>query len=269
MSDLGRPEITSPSNPQVKRLLRLRRRRHRDREGLFLIEGYREILRALGAKVPITEIYVCEDLFLGDNETRLVERLTNTGAELHRLSAVPFRRVAYRDRPEGLLALARQFDSHLDRLEVGTDPLFLVVEGIEKPGNLGSMLRTADAAGVDGVIVADPTTDPFNPNVVRASLGSLFNVPLAVATTHNTLRWLSRNGIMPLVSRPTATASLWEADLSGAVAVVVGSEQYGLSRPWLAPEFPSVSIPMHGSADSLNAAVAAAVLLFEANRQRS
>jgi len=261
--------ITSPANPKVKRLVRLRSRRHRDSEGAFLIEGYRELTRAVAAGVRIDEIYVCDPLFLGTNEPELVERIMASGARCHRLAPDPFRKAAYRDRPEGLLAVAPQFDTGLERIRLRPDPLLLVMEGIEKPGNLGTMLRAADAAGVSAVVVADPTTDPFNPNVVRASLGCLFTVPLAVSTADGVIRWLAEHGIRALVTTPSTRDLYWSADYSGAVAVVVGSEQYGLSETWLDGRFPMARIPMAGSADSLNAATAAALVLFEALRQRT
>jgi TrmH family RNA methyltransferase len=168
-----------------------------------------------------------------------------------------------------LLAVARRFDTGLSRLRPGSDPLLLVAESIEKPGNLGTMLRTAEAAGADAVVAADPTTDPFNPNVVRASLGTLFRVPLAVAGSEETLAWLRDHGIRSYAATPEGAVPLWEADLTGAVALVVGSEQYGLSEAWMDAADGRVVIPMPGSVDSLNAAMAAGILLFEAVRQRA
>lgn len=261
--------IASVSNPRVKALVRLRDRRHRDDSGLFLVEGYRELDRALEAGVEIVEIYACPGLFLGGNEPRLVERAVAAGAEPVELGQAPFRKVSYRDRPEGLVAVARRFDTGLERLEATGDPLVLVIEAIEKPGNLGTMLRTADAAGVGAVVVCDPTTDPFNPNVVRSSLGTLFTVPLAVTSTGEAVAALRRLGIRSVATTPATSRLHWEADYRGAVAVVVGSEQYGLSEAWLAAADERVRIPMSGSADSLNAAMAAGVVLFEAVRQRS
>ncbi|HEY5650421.1 MAG TPA: RNA methyltransferase, partial [Acidimicrobiia bacterium] len=161
--------ITSSSNPQIKDLVRLRDRRHRDRSGTFVVEGYREVTRALDAGVEIERLYISRDLFLGPNEDEVIARVAELGAPVIDVAPDPFTKAAYRDRPEGLLAVATQFETSLDSLELAPEPLVLVVEGIEKPGNLGTMLRTADAAGCEAVIVCDPTTDPFNPNVVRAS----------------------------------------------------------------------------------------------------
>ena len=259
--------ITSPSNHRVKRLVRLRSRRHRDTAQVFLIEGFRELWRAADAGIRIEELYICEELFLGANEPELVGRIVSAGARPRHLAPAPFRKAAYRDRPEGLLAVAHQFDTSLPRLAVAGNVLLLVVEAIEKPGNLGTMLRTADAAGA-AVVVADPGTDPFNPNVVRASLGSLFTVPIAIASTDEVIVWLDERGIRTTVTTPSARMHHWDADYTGSVAVVVGSEQYGLSDPWLDGRYPAVRIPMAGTADSLNAATAAGIVLFEAVRKR-
>ena len=197
--------ITSTANPRLKGLVRLRERRERDRSGLFLIEGYRELRRALDGGISLAEVWCCPALYLGQNEAALVEAARARGAEIVEVAEAPFRKASYRDRPEGLLAVARQFPTGLDRLDLGPAPLLLVVEGIEKPGNLGTMMRTAEAAGAAALIVCDPTTDPFNPNVVRASLGTLFSLPLAVADTPDTIAWLHGRGIRTVATTPSAT----------------------------------------------------------------
>lgn len=260
--------ITSTTNPQIKDLVRLRDRRHRDQSGTFVVEGYRAVSRALDAELEFERLYICPELFLGPNEDQLIDRVSATGTPVIEVAAEPFRKAAYRDRPEGLLAVARQFDTTIDGLDLPKDPLVLVVESIEKPGNLGTMLRTADAAGCDGVIVCDPTTDPFNPNVVRASTGMLFVVPLAVASSEKTLEWLQQQDIATFATTPDTETLHTDSDLSGAVAIVVGAEQYGLSDLWLEQADHRIRIPMAGSADSLNAAMAAGITLFEAVRQR-
>ncbi len=262
--------ITSSQNPRVKALVRLRDRRDRDREGKFLIEGYRELLRAAQAGYPITELYVCPPLFQGVNEPALIYRLRDAGAQVIELAEGLFRKAAYRDRPEGLLGVAPQRRRRLDDLGLpaGGTPLLLVAEAIEKPGNLGTMLRSADAAGAAGLIVCDPCTDLFNPNVVRASTGTLFTVPVAEAAPDETLAWLRARGIRILAATPHARRRFTEVDLTGPVALVVGAEQYGLSERWLAACDLPVRIPMLGVADSLNVATATALLLFEAVRQR-
>lgn len=260
--------ITSLQNDRVKELVRLRDRRHRDRTGSFLIEGFREIGRAVEAATSLDTLYICRALFLGPSEEPLIERIARAGVEIVELAEAPFRKVSYRDRPEGLLAVAPQFDTSLVGLTLPADPLILVAESIEKPGNLGTMLRTADATGVDAVIVADPTTDPFNPNVVRASTGTLFTTKLAVDSTPSVLDWLTAQGVAVVATTPDADTVLWEADLTGPIALVVGAEQYGLSEAWLERADVRVRIPMAGTADSLNAAMAAGITLFEAVRQR-
>jgi len=253
----------------VKYLVRLRSRRTRDADGRFLIEGYRELSRAVAKGVLIEEVGYCQSLFLGSNEPALLAMAQAHGATLVEYDEAPFRKVSYRDRPEGLIALARQFPTGLDDLSLPAAPLLLLVESIEKPGNLGTMLRTADAAGVDAVIVTDPTTDPFNPNVVRASIGCLFVVPVAIAGSPETIAWLRHRGIRLVATTPRADRLHWDVRYSGAFAIAVGSEQYGLSDTLLDAADELVRIPMHGDADSLNAAMAAGVVLYEALRQRS
>ncbi|MDE0122620.1 MAG: RNA methyltransferase [bacterium] len=267
-TSLLRTFISSPQNPRVKALVRLRTRRERERKATFLVEGYRELRRALAWKRHLEAVYCCPPLYLGDNEEKLLSEAAQA-AEVVEMSEAAFRKVAYRDRPEGLLAVLRQPPLPLSGLRLGAAPLVLVVESVEKPGNLGAMLRTAEAAGADAVVVADPTTDVFNPNVVRASLGSLFTVPLAVAEGREALEWLRREDLRVIATSPAASEPCWKTDLSGRVAVVIGTEQYGLSDLWLEGADRKVSIPMSGTVDSLNAGSAAAVLLFEARRQRS
>lgn len=260
--------ITSTSNPRIKALVRLRNRRERDRSGRFLIEGYRELSRALGAGITLDELYVARGLFLGHNEAALVERTAATGTEIIEVSDAAFARASYRDRPEGLIAVARQFPAAISDVDLSGNPLVLVVEAIEKPGNLGTMLRTADAAGATAVIVADPNTDPFNPNVVRASLGTLFTVPIAVTDTATAIDLLRARGIKMLAATPEGAAPHHSLDMTGPTALVVGSEQYGLSSAWLDAADARIVIRMPGSVDSLNAAIAAGILLFEGVRQR-
>ena len=261
--------IVSLQNPRIKSLVRLRRRRERDQTNRFLIEGYRELRRGIDRQVELEAVYFCEELFLGDNEPDLLNDAQRSGAEVVPVGRAAFEKVSYRDRPEGLLGVARQFKTDLAARALPVNPLLLVVESIEKPGNLGTMLRTADAAGAAAVMVADPTTDPFNPNVVRASLGCLFTVPIAIASTSEAISWLKAKEIKTLATTPDTDKMLWESDMTGAIALVVGSEQYGLSTDWLEGADERLRIPMQGEADSLNAAMAAGVALFEAVRQRS
>ena len=260
--------ITSLQNPRIKRLVRLRERRERDEARAFLAEGYREVARALEAKAAVDELYYCPAWFLGEGEPALLAAASAAGARLFELSREAFAKVAYRDRPDGILAVAPQWRRTLESLALPAEPLVLVVEAIEKPGNLGTILRGADAAGCHAVVVCDPVTDLFNPNVVRASTGVLFSVPCVVAEAGPVLGWLRERGIRAVATTPSAQTPYTEADLRGPLAVVMGSEQFGLSDLWLKGSDLCVRIPMAGRADSLNVAMAALVTLFEAVRQR-
>ena len=277
-------KITSLQNPRVKQLVRLRDRRPRDEAGVFLIEGYRELRRALDKGIRPAELYVAPDWFLGANEPALIAQAEAAGAQVFELTKDAFAKVAYRERPDGLLAVAPQWRRTLGDLAtllagsgenepgaagLATVPFLLVVEAIEKPGNLGTILRSADAAGCQAVIVCDPVTDLFNPNVVRASTGVLFSVPVVVEESAVVRTWLRAQGIRAVATTPAAAALYTGTDLRGPLALVMGSEQYGLSDFWLRESDAQVRIPMAGQADSLNVAMAAIITLFEAVRQRS
>ncbi len=262
-------EISSLQNPRVKQLVKLRDRRSRDEAGVFLVEGYREIRRALEKNVVVKEFYFSPAWFLGENERALIERAAAAGAQLFELTKEAFAKVAYRERPDGLLAVAPQWRRSLADLALPEAAFVLVVESIEKPGNLGTILRSADAAGCDAVVVCDPVTDVFNPNVVRASTGVLFSVPLVVDESARVRQWLQERGIRAIATTPAAEKTYTDADFRGPVAIVMGSEQYGLSEFWLKHCDLAVRIPMAGQADSLNVAMATIITLFEAVRQRS
>lgn len=269
MCPVDAPEkISSLQNPRVKQLVKLRDRRPRDEAGVFLVEGYREVRRALEKRVALREVYYSPDWFLGENESALLAQAAEAGAQLFELSKDAFAKVAYRERPDGLLAVAPQWKRKLDDLVLPAAPFLLVVEAIEKPGNLGTILRSADAAGCDAVIVCDPVTDIFNPNVVRASTGVLFSVPLVVEESTRVQAWLQAKSIRTVATTPAAEKIYSDVDLRGPLAVVMGSEQYGLSEFWLTHADVPVRIPMAGQADSLNVAMATIITLFEALRQR-
>lgn len=262
-------KISSLQNPRVKQLVKLRDRRPRDEAGVFLVEGYREVRRALEKGVALSELYFAPDWFLGENEPALLAQAESAGAKLFELTRDAFAKVAYRERPDGVLAVAPQWKRALADLFLRENPFLLVVEAIEKPGNLGTILRSADAAGCDAVIVCDPVTDIFNPNVVRASTGVLFSVPLVVESSERVLAWLREKGVRTVATTPAAETLYTAADLRGPLAVVMGSEQYGLSDFWLKNADLPVRIPMAGQADSLNVAMATIITLFEAVRQRT
>ena len=221
----------------------------------------------MAAQWPIREVYAAPGL--ADAETRgVLAAVASAGVPVTELGDDAFRRAAYRSHPDGVLAVGRIPDTSLSRLEIVEGALVLVVEAIEKPGNLGAMLRTADGAGVDAVIAADPGVDPWNPNAVRASQGALFSVPIAIADAAGTEAWLAGQAMRIVAAVPTDEGpSPWEVDLTGPVAIVVGSEHAGVSARWRA--YQSVRIPMTGRVDSLNASVAAALLMYEGLRQRS
>ena len=260
--------ITSLQNPRVKNLVKLRNRRARDQQGIFIAEGYRAISRALEKGVIPSETYFSPDCFLGENEESLLETLKDSGTKLFELNKDAFAKVAYRDRPEGLLAVIKQWSYSLDEIKLSDPPFLLVVEAIEKPGNLGTILRSADAAGVDAVICCDSVTDLFNPNAIRSSTGVVFSMPTVMAGTQEVIDWLKANGIQTVATTPHTDRFYTDHDMTGPLAIVMGSEQFGLSETWLEQCDAKVRIPMAGQADSLNVAMATLITLFEAVRQR-
>jgi RNA methyltransferase, TrmH family len=261
------PEIVSPSNPRVKQLVALRRRRGRELSGVTLVEGYEELVLALDAGVRPHTLYVNPEL-AGRDRMSTVDRVAATGAEVVRLGPQAFEKVAYRESPDGWLAVVPSVPADLSALDLGPRPLLLVCEAVEKPGNLGAMLRTADAAGVAAVIAAGPVTDWGNPNLVRASKGTVFSVPVASASTAETLAWLAARDVTIVATTPHTDTLLTDVDLTGAVAIAVGAEKYGLSPELLAAASIRARIPMFGRADSLNVATSAAIATYEAVRQR-
>lgn len=263
--------ITSFANPRLKALTALRRRRVREESRSTLVEGFEELSLAVGAGVRPTAVYACPELFLpgvSAGPEELVARLVASGVEVVRVSRSAFERVAYREGPDGLIAVVPAVVRELEQLVVGPRDLLLVCQGVEKPGNLGAMLRTADAAGVAAVVAADPVTDWGNPNVVRASKGTVFSVPVVSVTTARLLTWLREQDVELAVTAPDAGLDYTEADYTGRVAVAVGAEKHGADDALLAAATCRVAIPMAGQANSLNVAAAAAVVLFEAVRQR-
>jgi TrmH family RNA methyltransferase len=264
--------LSSLQNPKVKQAVRLRDRSERDETGLYIIEGYRENLRYIEKGGHPRSLFFCPSLFLGSNEWPLIEAIQRTGAELCECTPHVFQKLSYRDRPDGLLAVAPQFRLTLQDLEkrfTKDHPPFLVIaEAIEKPGNLGTILRSSDACGVDALIVCDRCTDIFNPNVVRASVGTLFTVPVAEASSSETLPWLKKQGIRILAATPAAKVEFTQVNLKEPVAIAVGTEQLGLSDQWMDGADIQVKIPMCGIADSLNVAMATTLLLYEVFRQR-
>ncbi|MGH8915269.1 MAG: TrmH family RNA methyltransferase [Acidimicrobiia bacterium] len=253
-------DITSPSNPRIKRLVGLRDRRPRDLESVYVVEGEPDIDRAVAAGRRPVEVYYDPERYRSSPYPAGVE-LAVEGPALDKAS--------YRGRSQSVIAVFEQFPVSLDSLTPGRDPLVLMIEAIEKPGNLGAMLRTADAVAADAVIAADPGTDPFNPNVIRAATGALFTVPIAVTDLPTAVAWLQEREIRIVAADPRGATALWDIDLTGRRALVVGSEHRGLSDAAGAAADVTVAIPMHGITDSLNASVSMALLAYEALRQRS
>ena len=243
----------------VKDLVRLRSRRHRDATGQFVIEGRRAVEMAIAHGVDIRHQIVAPELggTAVDGDHDLIE-----------MAAAPFEKASIRQNPDGVLAVASHLDTRLANLRLGPSPVVVVVESVEKPGNLGAVLRTADASGVDAVVIANAATDIHNPNVVRASQGALFTVDLAVASTPEVLAWLTHRQIDLVATTPEAEMSYWEAKWGPAVAIAIGTEATGLSQDMLDAATIKVSIPMSGSVDSLNASVSAALLMYEVRRRQ-
>jgi TrmH family RNA methyltransferase len=259
--------ITSPQNPRVKQVVRLRDRRHRDEEGLLLVEGAPELALALAGGAHPQTVYYCPAL--ASDTAGLLARAAQAGAEAIEVSALIFEKMAYRENPDGILAVLAMIRGTLDNLPTRERPLYIVAEAVEKPGNLGALLRSADAAGASGVIVCDPATDLSNPNVVRSSRGTLFTVPVAEATTAETILWLRRHNVAIIAATPLASLIYTQADLRGPIAIAVGTEDQGLTPAWLNQADIQVRIPMQGQVNSLNVATAATLLLYEALRQRT
>jgi TrmH family RNA methyltransferase len=255
-------ELTSTRNPRVKQLVALRRRRTRDELGVTLIDGYDELLLALDAGVRPESVYHCPAY--GD------DRADGRVDEPVLVSREVFAKISYREHPDGWLAVVPSPAVPLGSLTLPANPLVLVCEAVEKPGNLGAMLRTADAAGVAAVVAAAAVTDWGNPNLVRASKGTVFSVPVASGDTAEVLAWLAAHGVAVVATSPDAAddATLDRIDLTGAVALAVGAENVGLSPELLAAAQHAVRIPMFGRVNSLNVSAAAAIGLYEAVRQR-
>lgn len=263
------PRIESSHNRRIVSAAQLRKRRERERTGLILIEGARELSRALEGGITISEVFVCPNPAMGAEERGLLAELEARNTRLAEVGPRAFEKISYRDSTSCFVAVAERKEKKLDALSPGDAPLFLVADAVEKPGNLGAMFRTADAAGATGLIISEPRTDVFNPNVIRSSLGTVFTVQLAVAGAEETIAWLEGRGIGIITSTPHGAIPYTEADLRSPCAIVVGSEEQGAGEIWIAASECKVRIPMKGAADSLNVSAAAAVLLYEAQRQRS
>lgn len=262
-------ELTSPSNPKLKRVVKLRTCAAREESGEMIVEGYRECRRALDRGYKPHAIFHCPDFYLkNENEPQLVADAAKAGAEVFTCTKTCFTKIAYKERPDGLLMVGPHISIKLADLKLPPHALIIVTEAIEKPGNLGTILRSADAAGAAAVIVCDRTTDIHNPNVVRASTGTMFSVPIVEASSEEALAYLKAHNFSILAATPHAEKLHSEVDLTGNVAIALGAEQYGLTAKWMDGADLRVRIPMLGMADSLNVSAAATILVYEAVRQR-
>lgn len=256
--------ITSTHNPKVKSLLSLEKPRERRRQQLFIIEGKKEIGLALGAGYKIGNLFYCLDLVPKTD-------LKSLGIEEKFLVPVTqevFDKIAVRENSGGVIAVAEMKTHRLEEIKLSKNPLILLLESVEKPGNLGAILRTSDAAGVDALIICDPQTDFYNPNVVRSSLGCVFTKQIASASSDDAIAWLKKNKVNIYCTYLKASKPYCEADFTLPTAIVMGTEATGLSDVWVKNSMANIIIPMQGEIDSMNVSTAAAVVVFEAVRQR-
>ncbi|MFA6306543.1 MAG: RNA methyltransferase [Patescibacteria group bacterium] len=255
-------KIDSLQNEKIKNLVKLRESsRERKEQGLFLIEGWREISLALKGGIEIENIFYCQDYIkqeLEFDEEKLIE-----------VAKKVFAKIAYRENPDGFLAVAKSRQKKLTAIKLSAKPLIIILEAIEKPGNLGAILRTADAAGADAVIINDANTDIYNPNVIRASQGTVFTVPTALSTIDETVEFCRSWQIKMFATTPEAKREYTEASYNQGCAMVMGAEDKGLSEAWLKAADEKIKIKMSGKIDSLNVSVSTAIILFEALRQRA
>jgi TrmH family RNA methyltransferase len=261
--------ITSRHNPRVRALARLRDRRERDATGLVLVDGARETARALAAGVPIREAVVASALVRAGEAEATVAALEAAGVPILPVGPDAFERLAFGDRRDGVVAVAEPARSALSDLELPREPLIAVLDGLEKPGNLGAIARTADAAGVDAILVVDGVTDVYHPNAIRGSLGAIFALPVVTASSEDAAVWLAERAVRVVAAIVDAEQAPWEVDLTVATALAVGSEANGLGPAWRGSRVVPVALPMLGVGDSLNVSAAAAVLFYEARRQRA
>lgn len=262
------PSLSSPSNPRIKAVAALREASERRARGLTLVDGAREARRALESGIEVVEAFVCEPLLAGPDARAALEALRARSIDVVATTETAFAKLAFGTRAEGIALVIRPPSMRLADLTLPPDALVVVLEAVEKPGNLGAVLRSADGAGADAVIAADARTELMHPNVIRASAGTCFALPLAADTTAAVLAWLRGQGLRIVPARVEGSVRYDHADLTGGVALVLGAEDRGLSDDWEGEDLVPVHLPMHGIADSLNVSVTAAVLLYEARRQR-
>lgn len=261
--------ISSLQNPEIKRLLQLQEKsRLRKKEGVFVVEGVREIQLAIKGDFKIAGIYFCEDFFPAAG-LQEITGILDSPPPVTAISVEVYNKIAYRGSTEGIIAILNAKDHSLQNLKLNTkNLLILVAEAPEKPGNIGALLRTADAAGVDAFLIANPRTDLYNPNIIRSSVGGVFTANIGVGTTAEIIEFLNRKKVSIYAAALQASKKYSEIDFTPSSAIVVGTEDKGLSKEWLDNSAQNIIIPMHGAIDSMNVSVAAGILIFEAKRQR-
>jgi TrmH family RNA methyltransferase len=258
--------ITSLQNSAIKNIVKLTKSKERKMQQLFVIEGAREISLALQNEYEIAAMYICRELFAKTDYPDVLNTISEN--DIFEISLAVFEKIAYRENSDGIVALAKPKSHTLNDLKLSKNPFVIILEAVEKPGNLGAILRTADAAAVDAVIVCDPQTDLYNPNVIRSSVGGLFSVQTAVCTSEEALIWLTKNEINAYATELKTAEFYQNVDFRAPSAIVLGTEADGLTDFWLKNAKKRIKIPMRGQVDSLNVSVAAAVITFEAMRQR-
>jgi TrmH family RNA methyltransferase len=260
--------IKSLQNARVKAAVKLRDRRGRDKQGRFVIDGPRELEHALAANVEFTEVFYCAELVASSAARDLLCKLKATPAEVMQVTTPVWRKLAYGGRRDGIVAVANPPARRLADIRLHEAALIVVLDDLEKPGNVGAIIRSADATGADGILVVDSGTDLYNPNTIRASIGTIFRLPVVATSRTEAIQWLHEHAFATFLARVNAGISYTEPDYRRRCAIVMGSEAAGLGDQWNASPFQAIQLPMHGAADSLNVAVAAAVLLYEVVRQR-
>ncbi len=258
--------ITSLQNPAIKNIVKLSKSKERREQQLFIIEGARELSLALHSDYQTQSVYVCREMFEKSKYPDVLDSLSET--TIFDISPQVFEKIAYRENSDGIVALAKPKSHTLKDLKLSENPFIIVLEKVEKPGNLGAILRTADAAAVDAVIVCDPQTDLYNPNVVRSSVGTIFTMQTAICTSTDAIEWLVDKNITTFAAELNAAEFYQNIDFTQPSAIVMGSEAEGLTEVWLNNTKKRIKIPMRGKIDSLNVSVSTAVLAFEAMRQR-
>ncbi|MCQ2118432.1 MAG: RNA methyltransferase [Bacteroidales bacterium] len=263
--------ITSAQNQKIKDLLALQEKsRTRKQEGLFVVEGRRELGHCLDAGFVPRTLFVCGEIISGKELDGIVSKAEalNPKVGIIQIPAFLYDKIAYRGGTEGIIAEIEFKDRKLEDLRLSENPLIMVLESVEKPGNLGAVLRSVDAAGADAVLICDPLTDIYNPNLIRASIGAVFSRQVAVTSSEKAVAWLKSKGIRILTAQLQDSSLYYDIDMKKGTAIVMGTESTGLSDLWREAADAHIRIPMLGSLDSLNVSVSAAILLFEAVRQR-